>query len=243
MASRSTCFLILHFITLFLLQSCMFNFANPPILNVTTDQSALLALKDHVLTNNWSTSTSVCNWVGVICGSKHLRVKALNLSYMGLVGTIPLHIGNLSFLVSLSISNNSFHGSLPNELSRLYRLEYLNFRFNELSGEIPSWIGLLTKLQFLGLVGNKFRGTIPPSLSNITSLQHISLAYNQLSGSIPSSIFNIFGLQKIILRGNKLMGLMPSILVNMSLLQYIDLSFNMLVGTLTMYIFDHLPKV
>ncbi|XP_041027666.1 LRR receptor-like serine/threonine-protein kinase EFR [Juglans microcarpa x Juglans regia] len=164
---RAACFLILHFITLFLVQSCMFNFANSAILNVTTDQSALLALKDHVsydphhvLTNNWSTSTSVCNWVGVTCGSKHLRVKALNLSYMGLVGTIPPHIGNLSFLVSLSISNNSFHGSLPTELSRLYRLESLNFRYNELGGEIPSWIGLLTKLQFLDLSGNKFGGII-----------------------------------------------------------------------------------
>ncbi|KAG7959953.1 hypothetical protein I3843_10G095400 [Carya illinoinensis] len=158
MANRAASFLILHFSTLFLVQPCVFNFANATILNITTDRSTLLSLKasisdlHHVFTNNWSTSTYVCNWVGVTCGSKHLRVKALNLSYMGLVGTIPPHIGNLSFLVSLSISNNSFHGSLPNELSRLYRLEYLNFRFNELSGEIPSWIGLLTKLQFLGLL-------------------------------------------------------------------------------------------
>ncbi|XP_035545205.1 probable LRR receptor-like serine/threonine-protein kinase At3g47570 isoform X2 [Juglans regia] len=248
---RAAYSLILHFSTLFLVQSCMFNvFANATILNISTDQSALLALKDHVsydphhvFTNNWSTSTSVCNWVGVTCGSKHLRVKALNLSYMGLVGTIPPHIGNLSFLVSLSISNNSFHGSLPTELSRLYRLESLNFRYNELGGEIPSWIGLLTKLQFLDLSRNKFGGTIPPSLSNITSLQEFSLAYNQLSGSIPSSIFNIFGLQKIILSGNKLTGPMPSILVNMSSLQYIYLTDNMLVATLPMYLFDHLPNL
>ncbi|XP_041026906.1 probable LRR receptor-like serine/threonine-protein kinase At3g47570 [Juglans microcarpa x Juglans regia] len=228
----------------------MFNFANPAILNVTTDQSALLALKDHVsydpdhvLTNSWSTSTSVCTWVGVTCGSKHLRVKALNLSYMDLVGTIPPHIGNLSFLVRISFLNNSFHGSMPNELSRLHRLEYLNFGYNEFSGEIPSRIGFLTKLQYLGLHGNNFEGTIPPSLSNATSLQIISLGYNQLSGSIPSSIFNIFGLQIIHLRGNKLTGPMPSILVNMSSLQFVDLSYNMLVGTLPMYIFDHLPNL
>ncbi|KAG2684945.1 hypothetical protein I3760_10G100300 [Carya illinoinensis] len=229
----------------------MFNYANATILNITTNQSTLLALKahvsydpHHVFTNNWSTSTSVCNWVGVItCGSKHLRVKALNLSYMGLVGAISPHIGNLSFLVSLSISNNSFQDSLPNELSRLYRLEYLNFQYNELSGEIPSRIGLLTKLQFLGLSGNKFGATIPPSLSSITCNEFIYLGDNQHSGSIPSSIFNIFGLQRIILRQNKLTGPMPSILFNMPSFQIIDLSINLLVGTLPMYIFDHLPNL
>ncbi|XP_041025327.1 LRR receptor-like serine/threonine-protein kinase EFR [Juglans microcarpa x Juglans regia] len=86
--------------------------------NIATDQSALLALKfgishpdpDHnILASNWSTNTSVCSWIGVTCGSKHHRVIALNLAYMGLEGTIPPQIGNLSFLVSLGLRNNSFH--------------------------------------------------------------------------------------------------------------------------------------
>ena len=71
--------------------------------NITTDQYALLALTAHISfdpqnhwTKNWSnTNTSVCNWVGVICGSRHFRVMVLNLSFMGLVGTILPHIGNL----------------------------------------------------------------------------------------------------------------------------------------------------
>jgi LRR receptor-like serine/threonine-protein kinase FLS2 len=43
--------------------------------NTTTDQYALLALKAQisydphsVLTHNWSTNTSVCNWIGITCG-------------------------------------------------------------------------------------------------------------------------------------------------------------------------------
>ncbi|BFG42329.1 hypothetical protein CerSpe_286030 [Prunus speciosa] len=54
--------------------------------NISTDQSALLALKSHITTDpqnilvNWSTTTSVCNWVGVTCGARHLRVAVLNLS-------------------------------------------------------------------------------------------------------------------------------------------------------------------
>ncbi|KAI4347871.1 hypothetical protein L6164_008648 [Bauhinia variegata] len=72
------------------------------ILNIKTDQSSLLALKDHItydlnniLAQNWSIKTPVCNWIGITCGSSHLGVTALNLSYMGLVGTIPPLLGNL----------------------------------------------------------------------------------------------------------------------------------------------------
>ncbi|XP_042944259.1 putative receptor-like protein kinase At3g47110 isoform X1 [Carya illinoinensis] len=238
MADQTTCFLILCFLALLLMSSLS---TDAKILNITTDQSALLALKahisydpHHILTTNWSSNTSVCNWVGVTCGSRHQRVTALNLSNYGLVGTIPPHIGNLSFLVSLRIKHNRFHGSMPNELSHLYRLEILHFGYNEFSGEIPSWIGLLTKLQSLILVTNNFEGSIPSSLFNRTSsLQQIVLEDNQLWGSIPSSIFKIMStLEVISLAENKFSGPMPSILFNMSSLQYIDLSNNMLSGTL-----------
>ncbi|XP_042945876.1 putative receptor-like protein kinase At3g47110 [Carya illinoinensis] len=238
MANQTTCFLILLFLALLLVSSLS---TDAKIFNITTDQSALLTLKahisydpHHILTTNWSSSTSVCNWVGVTCGSRHHRVTVLNLSNNGLVGTIPPHIGNLSFLVNLNIRNNSFHGSMPNELSHLYHLKFLHFGYNEFSGEIPSWIGLLTKLQVLILVTNNFEGTIPSSLFNSTSsLQQIVLEDNQLWGSIPSSIFEIMSTLKVIsLAENKFSSPMPSIFFNMSSLQYIDFSNNTLSGAL-----------
>jgi LRR receptor-like serine/threonine-protein kinase FLS2 len=167
------------------------------------------------VTNNWSTSFSICNRVSITCGSSHNRVIALNLSYMDLIGTIPPHVGNLSFHFSLNIENNSFHGSIPNKLSHLYRLQHLFFGFNNLSETIPLGMGLLSKLQRLFLYGNKFSRTTPPSLSNISLLQIIDLSQNQLSGSIPSSIFNIYNLQETDLRDNMLSGPMPSIISNM----------------------------
>ncbi|KAM3394108.1 hypothetical protein P3S68_003110 [Capsicum galapagoense] len=73
--------------------------------NVTTDQLALLSLKyqiisdpSHFLEENWSPAISVCQWVLVTCGSRHQRVKSLNLSNMTLLGRIPHGLGNLSFL-------------------------------------------------------------------------------------------------------------------------------------------------
>ncbi|KAG6692187.1 hypothetical protein I3842_10G101300 [Carya illinoinensis] len=238
-----TSFLILYFV-------CGFSIAFASTPNITTDQSALLALKAHIsfdpqnhLTNNWSTNTSTCNWVGVICGSRHFRVMVLNLSFMGLVGTIPSHIGNLSFLVSLNIQNNSFRGSIPIELSHLTRLKFLDFGYNEFNGAIPSQMGLLSKLKKLILHKNNFLGTIPPSLSNLSSLQIISFGYNQLSGSIPFSIFKISSLKEIYLGANMLSGPMSSIFFNISSLQIIELGNNTLYGGLSTNMFDHLPNV
>ncbi|KAI8010212.1 LRR receptor-like serine/threonine-protein kinase EFR [Camellia lanceoleosa] len=46
--------------------------------NSTTDHSAVLAFKSHItfhnphhiLANNWSSATSVCDWIGVSCGKR-----------------------------------------------------------------------------------------------------------------------------------------------------------------------------
>lgn len=78
--------------------------------SIGTDQSALLALKAHItgdpeniLARNWSATISVCNWIGIRCDERQHRVTGLNLSHMGLAGTIPPHLGNLSFLSHLSL--------------------------------------------------------------------------------------------------------------------------------------------
>ncbi|KAK8972098.1 hypothetical protein V6N11_061906 [Hibiscus sabdariffa] len=159
--------------------------ANSP--NISTDQSALLVLKSHIthdphnlLATNWSHSTSVCNWIGIPCGSRHHRVTALDLSSMDLTGTIPSQLGNLSFLVSLNIRNNSFHGSLPIELTNLHRLKYLNFGNNSFNGEIPSWFGYLAQLQSLYLYMNNFSGVIPSTLANLSKLEQLILSKNNL---------------------------------------------------------------
>jgi hypothetical protein len=238
-----TCFPFPFFVALLMLQCYMASLDVANVPNISTDQLALLALKAritydprNVLTNNWSTSTSVCNWIGITCGFRHHRVTALNLSYMGLVGTIPPHIGNLSFLVSLSVINNSFHGSVPNELARLYRLRHLSFKFNDLSGEIPSRMGLLSKLQFLSLYGNSFIGGILPSLCNISSLEIISFGYNKLSGSI--SMFKCKRLQYLYLGYNSFTGSIPSEIGNLIMLTELYLHNNNFEGMFSHVLVD-----
>ena len=126
---------------------------------------ALLSLKeritedpDGILTHNWTANTSVCSWFGVLCGARHRRVIGLDLHGMGLVGTIPPEIGNLSFLSFLNISDNKFHGSLPFELGNVRRLRVLDMQVNNLAGEIPSSLGMLQELQLLNLGTNNLTG-------------------------------------------------------------------------------------
>ncbi|GAY66916.1 hypothetical protein CUMW_252600 [Citrus unshiu] len=125
---------------------------------------------------------------------------------MGLGGTIPLHLGNLSFLVSLDVAHNNFHGHLPNELGQLRRLRFIRFGFNKLSGSIPTWIGVLSKLQTLRLYNNSFTGPIPNSLLNLSKLEVFDAIYNVIDGNIPSGIGNFSSLFILNLGYNNLQG-------------------------------------
>ncbi|XP_042946757.1 leucine-rich repeat protein 2-like [Carya illinoinensis] len=169
-----TSFLFLLSMMLLLLQSYLFSFANAEILNVTTDKSALFELKahisskdsHHVLISNWSSNTHICTWVGVTCGSKHLRVKALNLSYMDLnefSGALP-EIGNLTMLRALFLYENNFEGTIPSSLLKCTQLQYLDMWNNNFTGRLSPEIGNLTMLTYLYLAQNKFEGMLIISL-------------------------------------------------------------------------------
>ncbi|QHO54112.1 LRR receptor-like serine/threonine-protein kinase EFR isoform [Arachis hypogaea] len=220
------------------------------ILNITTDQSSLIAFKNHisqdpnnVLTKNWSHNTHVCNWVGITCGSSHHRVVSLNLSNMGLIGTVPPNLANLSFLNHLILPNNSFQGNLPYELASLHRLRTIDLRFNNLRGNIiASMFVSMTKLTTLSLAWNSFTGTTPCSLFNMTSLRILDFRGNNLWGSLPSNMFLSPSLEYVTFYGNKISGTLSSSVSNNSQqLRVVELRKNRMFGELPRNIFRHLP--
>ncbi|CAK9169937.1 unnamed protein product, partial [Ilex paraguariensis] len=116
--------------------------------NLITDQYALLAFKtqmrldpQNILVNNWSTTTPVCNWIGVSCGVRHQRITTLNLPNMNISGAISPHLGNLSFPASLKLNDTNFHGHVPVELAHSHRLKEIDLENNFLSREVSSWLG------------------------------------------------------------------------------------------------------
>ncbi|KAG5618822.1 hypothetical protein H5410_018646 [Solanum commersonii] len=98
--------------------SCTYEATSATLRN-ETDMRALLEFKSHItedylaIFDSWNGSPHFCHWHGVTCGIKHQRVTHLNLKGKRLAGSISPFIGNLSFLNSLDLSDNSFRGEIP----------------------------------------------------------------------------------------------------------------------------------
>ncbi|TYH82358.1 hypothetical protein ES332_D02G054400v1 [Gossypium tomentosum] len=93
----------------------------------------------------------------------------------------------LTILTCLDLSNNSFHGRIPEEIQMLRSLRVMNLSNNGFSGEIPFAFENLKDLESLDLSRNKLSGKIPAQLTSLTFLAALNLSYNQLEGSIPQS--------------------------------------------------------
>ncbi|TXG53563.1 hypothetical protein EZV62_018819 [Acer yangbiense] len=256
--NRSLTIIIVFFLLHCFILSCSSSITH----NIITDEDSLLSLKAHIthdpgnlLAINWSTSSSVCNWIGVSCGIRHHRVTALNISYLGLTGTIPPQLGNLSFLALLAINDNNFYGSLPYELARLHRLKYINFNHNQLSGNVPSSVFNISSLQELTLKHNRlsslvnvsgggpnlmsldlsensFEGEIPSFILECKQLQFLNLSINNFRGGIPKEIGNLTKLKTLSIGVNKLEGTIPPQLGNLSFLALLAINNNNFYGSL-----------
>ncbi|KAK2393734.1 LRR receptor serine/threonine-protein kinase EFR [Trifolium repens] len=200
--------------------------------NITTDELSLLAFKSSItldpyhMVQNWSTSSSLCTWVGVTCDEQHGRVHSLDLSNMELEGTISPHLGNLSFLVYLDLQGNYFTGEFPQSLFGLHRLKLLDLSHNELVGGIPLKMGDLSKLQHLNLGHNNFSGFIPQSMFNLKKLEHLDFSFNFIKGTIPNVIGQLHVLRILDFSNNKMSGTIPQTISNLSSLEEIYLANN-----------------
>ncbi|GLT46287.1 hypothetical protein SLA2020_200510 [Shorea laevis] len=181
------------------------------------DRLALLAFKDRIVEDplgiltSWNESSHFCNWTGVLCSKKHQgRVTVLNLASQNLVGSVPPHIGNLSFLWQINLSRNSFTGEIPQQIGRLFRLRYLDLNYNNFHGSIPQMLGNLSSLLRLSLARNNLQGNIPVELGKLLKLQFLQLSLNNLSGEVPLSIYNLSSLYLLSFAANQLHGRIPS---------------------------------
>ncbi|XP_057499407.1 LRR receptor-like serine/threonine-protein kinase EFR [Actinidia eriantha] len=146
-----------------------------------TDRLALLSIKAQIthdpmlITSSWNDSRHFCQWKGVLCGQRHLRVTGLNLESYKLAGFISPSIGNLSFLRIVNLKNNSFQGGIPHEMGRLFRLRVLNLSINLLEGQIPGNLSHCNNLRILYLDQNKFIGNLPKELGSLSQLVALNI--------------------------------------------------------------------
>ncbi|KAE8679945.1 40S ribosomal protein S16 [Hibiscus syriacus] len=135
----------------------------------TRDVIALEGLKNSLRNPPLDWSGVPClprdySWTGVRCSEgERIRVVSLNLSGMGLLGSLSPSIANLTALSNIWLGNNSLSGVIP-DLSSLKLLETLHLEDNQLTGDIPSSLGEIESLRELFLQNNNLTGRIPDSL-------------------------------------------------------------------------------
>ncbi|KAH9530402.1 hypothetical protein CY35_U001000 [Sphagnum magellanicum] len=178
---------------------------------------------------------AAANWRGVTClrydipngnGNQDTRVIGLELSDASIVGMLPSGIGNLTFLVTLSLTGNpNLTGPLPNELASL-PLNILDLHNNGFSGSIPTNLAQASNLLQLDLSGNQFTGEFPTQFLNTETLQEFSIGSNQLQGTIQSNAFeNLTQLLTLDISDNNFIGPLPN-LSSLSILNSLNLSYN-----------------
>ncbi|KAH8952987.1 hypothetical protein BDL97_08G000900 [Sphagnum fallax] len=150
----------------------------------------------------------------------------MELSDASIVGMLPSGIGNLAFLVILSLTGNpNLTGPLPNELANL-PLNILDLHNNGFNGSIPTNLAQASNLLQLDLSGNQFTGEFPTQFLNTKTLQEFSIGSNQLQGTIQSNAFeNLTQLLTLDISDNNFIGPLPN-LSSLSILNSLNLSYN-----------------
>ncbi|CAK9151872.1 unnamed protein product [Ilex paraguariensis] len=165
----------------------------------------------HALPNLQVLSLSFCRLSGPI----HPSFSQLkSLSHIGLDGNhlsseVPHFWADFSNLVTLSLRSCGLHGSFPEKLFTLPKLQTIDLSDNSLltgqlpnyslnnsfqqmilyktnfHGKLPDSIGNLKFLTTLLLYNCNFTGWSPSSLANLTQVLELDLSYNRFSGPIP----------------------------------------------------------
>ena len=217
--------------------SCASAIGNGANTGLANDCEALLdskaTLEGTTGSLNWATFIHISQWDGVTVSGTSQRVTRLNLRSMGLVGTVPADLNELTMLTRLWLHNNSLAGEIP-DLSGLTNLEslWLSGSSMDLSGDISRLgLGSKTRLDTVSLWGNSLTGSIP-DLSRLHSLVRLKLQSNSLSGGVPASLGNLGSLRDLRLRNNQLEGSIPSQLNEIDSLQILALENTGLTGSI-----------
>lgn len=121
---------------------------------------------------------------------------------MGLAGSIPSSLGNLSTLHILELDSNSLTGTLPDNLCH-GNIDVLQLRRNRLTGSAMPLLNCTGAL-WLDISNNAFSGTLP----NVTPLPWPGMAAldfsgNAFEGTLPAAIYQLPHLFKLKIHSNR----------------------------------------
>ncbi|GJP70271.1 hypothetical protein CLOP_g1225 [Closterium sp. NIES-67] len=161
-----------------------------------------------------------------------LQLKELYLPQNSFSGSLPNELGNLTAVTRLLLSYNLFSGNLPYSIGNMASLKEFLLTYNVLTGTIPDSLSRLHSLELLDLSSNQLTGSILESPMFPSSLKYLGLNRNLLHGSIPTSLASLQQLDRISLMANQLSGSIPSALGDLRRMRFLLLSGNALSGSI-----------
>ncbi|XP_041028342.1 protein STRUBBELIG-RECEPTOR FAMILY 8-like [Juglans microcarpa x Juglans regia] len=186
--------------------------ASMPLVRGTTDPSDVQSLQvlytalnnPSQLTNWKSSGGDSCSesWKGITCEGS--AVVSIEISGLGLNGTMGYLLSDLKSLRKLDLSDNSIHDTIPYQLPP--NLTSLNLASNNLSGNLPYSVSSMVSLSYLNVSRNSLSQSFGDIFANHSGLTTLDLSFNNFSGDLPSSLSSLSNLSSLYLQKNQLTG-------------------------------------
>ncbi|XP_054787674.1 protein STRUBBELIG-RECEPTOR FAMILY 8 isoform X2 [Prosopis cineraria] len=184
-----------------------------------TDVQALQVLYNALNSPSWLTGWKIgggdpCgeSWKGITCEGS--AIVSIELSGLGLNGTLGYLLSDLMSLRQLDLSDNKIHDTVPYQLPP--NLTSLNLASNNLSGNLPYSISAMTSLNYLNVSHNALSLSIGDIFADLADLSTLDLSFNDFSGDLPPSCGSLSNLSSLFLQNNQLTGSL-SVLVGLPL--------------------------
>ena len=188
-----------------------------------------------------------------------LPLSSLNLENNNFGGVLPKSIASLSKLVTFSVRNNNFEGSIDmfHDMPNWPYCTRFDVSGNKLTGDLnySNIFKGLVSARCIDLGSNCISGSLPSTICSLTKLQSLSLnglasncdnnkwnplglfktpIYKSSTGSMLSCLWEMPQLTNLYLSGNLISGSLSSVaLSNSSLLSSVSLSSNYFTGDLS----------
>ncbi|KAK7254993.1 hypothetical protein RIF29_28392 [Crotalaria pallida] len=155
--------------------------------------------------NGWKSSGGdPCGdaWEGIKCDGS--SVKEIDLSDMGLTGSMGYQLSSLTSVTYFDLSKNNLKGDIPYQLPP--NAAHIDLSNNGFTGSIPYSISQMNELNYLSLAHNQLNNQLGDMFSKLTKLKQLDVSYNSLSGDLPQSLKSLSSLKKLHLENNQLTG-------------------------------------
>ncbi|XP_057795022.1 protein STRUBBELIG-RECEPTOR FAMILY 8 [Salvia miltiorrhiza] len=142
------------------------------------------------------------SWKGITC--QRSSVVSIQISGLGLNGTMGYLLNILMSLKTLDLSNNNIHDSIPYQLPP--NLTSLNLAANNLSGNIPYSISSMGSLNYVNISRNVLSQAVGDMFANHSALATLDISFNNFTGDLPLSFASLTNLSTLQVQSNQLTG-------------------------------------